>query len=193
MSTPRLVIAHGYTATPRSHWFPWLSDALTGEVIVPALPASETPDDAAWIAALHPHLGELGPDTVLLGHSLGAITILRALAERDDDWSLGGLIVVSGFAEPLTNLPALDAFSAPELDIDALAARIDHRAVIVSDDDSIVSPLATLRLAARLDAPLTAVEGGGHFLGREGHDTLPAVLPLLERMLPGIVRDPSEQ
>lgn len=192
MSTPRLVIAHGYSAAPSSHWFPWLAETLAAEVVIPALPASDAPEKDAWIRTLGAQLGELGPDTVLLGHSLGAITILRALAERDDDWSLGGLIVVSGFTESLTNLPALDAFSAPELDLDALAARIDHRAVLVSDDDTIVDPLATLRLAARLDAPVTVVEGGGHFLGREGHDTLPAVLPLLERIRPGIVRDPSE-
>lgn len=178
----RIFVIHGYTADSRQHWFPWLTAELssdTTDVTVLDLPDSSAPEPNRWVGAVRDAVGHVDEETVLVGHSLGCITILRYLESLDSEWSLGSLVLVSGFAEPLPNLPALDGFVVDPIDLSALRGRIGSIAVVASDNDSIVSPAATQRLAAGLHSTVSTIEGAGHFLGREGHLTLPAILPLI--------------
>lgn len=173
----RLVILHGYTAAPESHWFPWLSEVFSPlgvEVEIPALPQSQAPRLQPWVSAAREAIGEVDEDLVVLGHSLGCITALHALAEAPRSARLGGLVMVSGFAAPLATLPELDAFTERVPDLEGIAPRVRHRSVITAEDDEIVPAEASARLAERLDAELETLSDGGHFLDREGHLTLPS-------------------
>ncbi len=123
------------------------------------------------------------PDETLsvVAHSLGAITVLHALDRLPGDWSIRGLVAVSGFAEPLPALPELDPFTASPPDARRLARRILHRTAIVSDDDTVVPPSATTALARLLDARLVTVPGGGHFLADDGFTALEPALRAVQR------------
>lgn len=178
----RIIVAHGYSASPRDHWFPWLRERYGDGVLVPALPDSTSPRPDAWVDALGDAIGTPDDDTILVGHSLGCITTLRVLERLDVPWSLGGVVLVSGFVDPVPGLPELDPFTTPPLDVEGIARRIRLRHVIGSDDDAIVPPGLTARLARRLDAPLTIVPSAGHFLAQDGHLELPRILPVLEGM-----------
>jgi len=73
-------IFHGTEGTPEENWFPWLKDELekTGvETTVPQLSDSKHPDMNKWLTEASSF--KTGPDTVLIGHSLGAVFILRML------------------------------------------------------------------------------------------------------------------
>ncbi|MBG6237519.1 putative alpha/beta hydrolase family esterase [Mycetocola sp. CAN_C7] len=180
----RIVVAHGYLASPDKHWFPWLVEQYGADVVhVPALPDPTEPQPAAWLETLAAAIGEVDDDTVLVGHSLGTITTLRVLAALPRPWTLGGLVIVAGFAEPLPNLPKLDPFTVPSLDLEPIRANIRHRHVFGSDNDTTVAPPITAALARSLDAPLTIIPGGGHFVERQGCRAIAELLPVINLML----------
>lgn len=180
----RIVVAHGYLAAPHKHWFPWLVDEYGADVVtVPALPHPKHPRIDAWIDTLGSAIGQVDDDTILIGHSLGSITTLRVLDALPQPWTLRGLILVAGFAQPLPNLPQLDPFTAQTVDVASIIAGARLRHVFGSDNDTTVAPPLTAALARSLDAPLTIIPGGGHFVERQGCRSIPELLPVLDAML----------
>ena len=180
----RIVVAHGYLASPEKHWFPWLVEQYGAEVVrVPALPDPTDPKLAAWLDTLATAIGRVDDDTILVGHSLGSITTLRVLESLPRPWTLRGLVLVAGFAQPLANLPKLDPFTAQPLDVAPILAGARHRHIFGSDNDTTVAPPLTAALARSLDAPLTIIPGGGHFVERQGCRSIPELLPVLDAML----------
>lgn len=181
MALPRLVIIHGYMAAPEHHWFHWLkshAEAQGIEVIIPHLPHSHAPELEAWLATLQDSVGAPDDHTWLVGHSLGCITALHYL-ERYPDASIGGMVLVSGFSEPVPGLEALDAFTQQTPAFENIIQRAEQRAVIGSLDDDIVPVEYSLRLSQQLRAPFYGLPDHGHFLGQQGIHTLPLAEQLL--------------
>ncbi|MGV9677411.1 RBBP9/YdeN family alpha/beta hydrolase [Nocardia sp. NPDC003482] len=181
----RIFIVHGYSASPSSHWFPWLADRLTAaghSTSIVELPTPTAPIRSEWEHSVATAVGAVDADTVLVTHSLGTITALRVLADRPDPWELGGLIAVSGFLDPLPALPELDDYLADRPEIAPLAPRITTRVMIHSDNDAIVPPAASRAVAAALDADTIVIPSGGHFLADEGFTALPEALAAVERI-----------
>jgi predicted alpha/beta hydrolase family esterase len=180
----RIIVAHGYLASPEKHWFPWLvAQYGAGVVRVPALPNSTNPQPGPWLETLSEAVGAVDDETILIGHSLGSIATLRLLATLPRPWTLRGLILVAGFAQPLPNLPKLDPFTAAPLDVQAVVDGARQRHVFGSDNDTTVAPPFTAALARSLQAPLTILPGGGHFVERQGCRSLPELLPVIDGML----------
>lgn len=181
----QVFILHGYLASPGDHWFPWLRDALQAQgaqVIVLSPPEPAAPEPARWDAYLQQALPPLGPDTVLIAHSLGGIALLRHLQHQPAEAPLGALLLVSGFDTPLPSLPQLDAFTDISLDYARLQTLAPGRALLAAADDAIVPASLSVALAERLDAPITVLPNGGHFLGSEGVLELPAAKSLLDQL-----------
>ncbi|KAB8189047.1 alpha/beta fold hydrolase [Nonomuraea phyllanthi] len=182
MSIERVIILHGYMASPSSHWFEWLHDELTPEgveVAIPALPNSTAPEPEAWITAAARVLGEPNDRTAVVGHSLGCVTALHALDRLDGTWNLSTLIAVSGFVSPAPALPELDPFTNTVPHIARVAGNIRRRAVVRSDNDTFVTPSLTTELGQLLRAEEIVVPGAGHFRAAEGITSLPEVAALL--------------
>lgn len=180
----RVIIFHGYSATPADHWFTWLADELAPagiQVQVPALPDSATPDVETWIATASEAIGAPDQHTAIVTHSLGGVTALHALDTIDGDWTLGTLASVSGFVEPLPVLPELDPFTARVPDLSRTASRTTSRVVLLSDNDTIVPPHLSQNLARLLDAETITVPGAGHFLADEGITRLPELSRFLNQ------------
>ncbi|GAA2175409.1 alpha/beta hydrolase [Agrococcus versicolor] len=177
----RLVILHGYGASPASHWFSWLADEVgdRAQTIIPALPGTEAPRRDAWVDATRAALGD-EDDVLVVGHSLGTVAALLAVADVDRA-RIRGVVLVAPFWEPVPAVPGVDAALA------ALPAIPDLGdvpvVVIASDDDPIVPPALSARVAATLGVEVVTVAGGGHFLDREGWTTLPAARDAVLAML----------
>jgi predicted alpha/beta hydrolase family esterase len=174
----RVVVLHGYRSAPSAHWFGWLAADLRADgvrVAVPALPDPPRPDVGAWVAAARAAIGTPDARTVVVGHSLGCVTALHALAGTPGAWRLGGLVLVAGFDRPQPAVPEVDAFTADAPDLARVAGATAHRHVIGSDDDAEVDPEHTRALAAGLGATFDLVPGGGHLMASEGFTTLPVV------------------
>ena len=178
----RVVIVHGYRASPSAHWFPWLGEQLAERgvrAVTVDLPESTAPVAAAWEEAVAAELGTPDEATWIVTHSLGGITALRVLAALPDGWRLGGLVLVAGFTGRLSGLPELDGYLAEGVHVERLVGGIRVRAMIRSDDDTQVPPAASDELARRLDAGIHVQEGAGHFLATEGITTLPLITRIL--------------
>ncbi|TLM82023.1 alpha/beta hydrolase [Pseudarthrobacter sp. NamE5] len=181
-SVQRVIIVHGYEASPDANWFPWLQGELQAEgidVTVVPLPAPDDPERAAWENAVGAALGAPDGRTVIVAHSLGAVTALRVLAALPEPWELGGLVMVAGFVKPLEALPELDRYLASDVNVERLAQSIRKRTVIRSETDPYVPPAASDDLAKRLGARLQVHPEAGHFMAKDGVTSFPAVLDLL--------------
>jgi len=181
-------IIHGYSASPSDHWFPWLMRELEADghsVTVHPMPDSDAPDMDAWRRALEHRIPAAGPRTFFVAHSLGCISLLHHLSALPDGTAIGGVVLVSGFVQPIASLPELDAFTAPDVAFASIQRMTPHRVVIASENDPIVPFGHTAHLSRRLDADLVTATNGGHFLASDGFTEHPAVLGALERMLAG--------
>jgi len=177
VSITRAIIIHGYGADPTSHWFPWLADELGAagiETTIPELPDPLEPHDQTWLGRATEAIGTPDEGTAIIAHSLGCLTALRAFAAAGPQARLGALVLVSGFLEKLPGFDTLDAFVGSGADVSGMSDRIDRIALIRSDDDTIVPASLSDALARELGVEPVVVPGAGHFLGADGHLTLPA-------------------
>lgn len=183
MDGKKVVIVHGYTASPNDNWFNWVKnelEALGATVDVPALPESNSPDPQKWQQCLLDANIQFDENTILVGHSLGCITALRFLENNAPEGAkIGGYVLVSGFDRSLDTLSDLADHTQFSLDYNKLISITDKRASIISSNDWVVDPDASIELAKALKTSVTMVESAGHFLDREGYTRLPALLNLL--------------
>ena len=80
----KVVILHGWGGRPGENWTGWLTDqlAVSGSqftVLNPQLPNADHPKQKEWLDEIRRTAGAFDEETVLVGHSLGAIAILRLL------------------------------------------------------------------------------------------------------------------
>lgn len=189
----RAVIFHGYSANPAAHWFGWLAKQFEAAGIttaIPALPDPLDPHPERWEDTVRTALETPDKHTIVVAHSLGCLSVMRHLRSLSGSWRMGTLVLVSGFIDRLPALPELDGFIGDGCDVTGLAEHIDRIVIIRSDNDSIVPPALTDRLAERLGVSARVVSGAGHFLAAEGITALPAVVDAIGA--PEAIR-PSEQ
>lgn len=182
----RVIIVHGYGGDSKSHWFVWLKNELEKQgarVVVPNMPDSFSPTPKAWIAALRETIGDIDENTFIVAHSLGCISALRYIEGLDARERLGGVVLVGGFYEPLSILPALDPFVAEPLQGAKLAKMIKNRVVLSAKDDKVVPTSLSENLARAIDAEFIQLPSGGHFMKDEVGDKLPIVLELLQKQM----------
>ena len=176
----RLFIIHGYNAYPEKHWFPWLAEQFSQlQTTSITLPNAHAPQLDEWLGAVQQAIGKADENTYIVAHSLGTHTTLHyALTQT----TIGGVILVSGFAEKIPHLPILDNFAHP-IDDAYIKKTIKKRIIIAAKDDNIVPFSCSDRLAKRIDATMIAQETGNHFMQSDGFTTFPLVAKTLEAML----------
>ncbi len=167
----RAVILHGTDGTPEENWFPWLKSKLEAEgyqVWVPQLPEAHTPNRELWDDRI---LGSRDmADTIMVGHSSGAVEVLNLLMNpRCPHIRLG--VMVGAWAGGPPKAPTgftwepgqFDKLFPPDgFDFAAIKARADKLAFLHGDNDPFCPLEQAKQLAKQLDAPLTIVHRGHH-------------------------------
>jgi len=181
--TRRALIIHGWKDDPSSGWLGWLGHELENagySVRAPRFEVAERPLLPTWLATLESATTWLdgGEQTLIIGHSLGCFLALRMLEMYDFGRPVGGLYLVSGFYD--APRPEAGHWFSPEPNWSLVRSRTKQRVCIYSDDDTIVTPDRTRRLAHKLQAKLLCVVGQGHFLGSQGMNDFPELLESLE-------------
>lgn len=185
MNEINVYIIHGFIASPSDHWFQWLKEELEERGIsvkVLALPDSSAPDPIVWQQTLSENIDRLNESTFIVAHSLGSVSVLNYLEDREGK-SIGGLILVSGFVAPLPELPQLNSFVDHEVNFEKIIKAAPQRAVIGSSQDPIVPYSLTEALARGLRVDLYSIDGAGHFLTEDGYDSFPQLLDTLLKMI----------
>ena len=96
----RFVLLHGYQGDPTRNFFPWLGKELQKRghvVIAPKMPKGEYPNIQEQIEYVKKRI-KLDENTVLLGHSLGAVVAMKAVESLSKP--IHKLILAGGFAKP---------------------------------------------------------------------------------------------
>jgi uncharacterized protein len=192
MST--IVVSHGYGASDDSVWFPYLKAALEvqgHQVDIPRLPASTAPRLEPWRAALADRVEKAtAQDTVLVGHSIGAVTVLRLLESHDvdRDGAFAGVVLVAAPAWVPPGYDSLAEFFAEPFEWALLRRSARQYRLLTAADDPVLMPqpvdhVKDLVVGLAATAVITAT--GAHFGGTpDDHIDLPQAVQLVLDCLP---------
>lgn len=187
----RVYLIHRWDGQPQSDWYPWLKKELESrsiEVIVPAMPESETPMIEKWVD----HLKSIVlPDqnAFFVGHSIGCQAIMRYLCANPGH-KFGGAVFVAGWFY-LNNLESqeIENIAKPWLetpiDLAAVRSSLKYLNVILSSND----PYNCLRdnksqfeLGLKVDG-IKIIDGMGHFTEDDGVTEIASILESLSKMM----------
>lgn len=175
----RIVLIHGYKASPESNFFPWLKDELRKlghDVDVPALPHPETPDAEEWTKYLVDNIGPIEDQTIILGHSLGGCLALRFLEAAEIYSTPRACILVS--TPWMIKNEQFQGFFLSELDFDVLMWKASRFAVVHAKDDSVVPVDHAHQYADVLHGKLIETENSGHYQGEK----YPLLLEIIKKL-----------
>ena len=180
------VLVHGLKGWPDNAWFPWLRKELekrgfTTESL--KLPNPVLPERDAWVRLVKESIK--GPDTILIGHSLGCAAILIALQEYDGP-PVKQVVCVSGVGRPYLSNAIVDKikewtgwFSQP-VDFSKIKPKAERWSVIHSPQDYIVPFKEGEWLAEQLGVPVIEPKVRGHLIQEEGCMELPEALEAID-------------
>lgn len=183
-------IFHGTCGWPERNWFPWLKDRL-GEIgittTVPRLPTPEGQSVENWRTTIARHLPDIGPRTLLIGHSSGANFILHLLERLGRPVAHAVLVGMPIADTGIAEIDALnESFFHHAFTWEKIAAGASGFSLWHGDDDPYV-PLAQAQEAARrLSAPLIIIRNGGHLNQDSGYTEFPEIMDCVRNLVSNI-------
>lgn len=170
------LILHGTDADHSHNWFPWLKtqlEALGWVAWVPDLPGADAPNIERYNAFLIEQLGQavrgggfekrrgLNGDSVIIGHSSGAVEILGLLNEIALAEPVAACFLVGVFRGDLgwDNLKGMNA----DFDFEVIKTKSRKFVFIHSDNDPYCPLEHAEYLSMKLGGKLIFIPGQGHF------------------------------
>jgi uncharacterized protein len=179
----KIVIIHGTKGSPMGNWFPWLSAELTkrgAEVIIPRMPTPEGQSLDSWLAAFAEQVGAVDRSTTVIGHSVGAVFLLRLLERAIQP--IGRCVFVAGFTSAI-GIPEYDILNATFVNDNynwiAIRANAGDILCFSGDDDPYVPMAQGLEVARNLNVIPYIVPKGGHLNTASGFIAFPLLLEKL--------------
>lgn len=159
------IILHGTGNTPEGNWFRWLKKQLQSrgyDVWLPRLPDAEVPNAKKYNQLLLSHGFDFNTETILIGHSSGAVSILNLLQELPEGTKIKASFLVGAFKGPLDISVRSELFPKP-FDFKKIKSRCGKFVFIHSDNDP-YCPLSDAEfLSEKLHGDLVVEPGQGHF------------------------------
>lgn len=179
------LILHGTDASPAHNWFTWLKEQLEQEgykVWLPQLPNSATPSTKTYNEFLlsSPDF-KFNEETILIGHSSGAVEILSLLQHLPDDVKVEAAYLVSAFKDDLGWESLSGLFEEP-FDFAKIKAKADKFVFLHSDNDPYVPFEHAQYLSEQVGGELIIKTGQGHFNTElsESYKEFPLLLHIIE-------------
>ena len=171
-----VLILHGTQATSKSNWFSWLANELKKKGFktwLPDLPNPNLPSLKEINKFIFSNKDwEFNADSIIVGHSSGAIAILSILSELPENVVLDKCILVSYFTKD--SVGGKWELNRRFFDYDFDFAKIKKHArkfIIVHSDNDPYGPLEDVKdLAQKLNAQLIIKKDQGHFNLEKGEE-----------------------
>lgn len=188
------IILHGTLGSPSGNWFQWLKTELEKRNInvwLPELPNANQPNLKEWADFIHKNTPfELDDQTIVIGHSSGAILALILAQQQSDKEATGqtsvtkfkAVVAVSVFHDNSLNWePNSRLFDGINFDWQKIRKNTDKLLFVHSDNDPYVPLEQAKYVADNCQAELITIPGQGHFNLEQSPDykTFPALLRLL--------------
>jgi len=182
----KFFIIHGTHGSPEGNWFPWLKAELSNKghaVVVPEMPTPENQSLENWFQAFESQAGDIREDDIIIGHSAGAILLLRILEKRSSP--IRCAVFVCGFTSTL-GIPEYDklnlSFIDKDFDWEQIRANAERIICIHGDNDPYVPLSQSLDLASNLKVLPISIKGGGHLNSESGYTEFPLLLDLIKKI-----------
>lgn len=176
----RAVIVHCWDGVLNYAWYPWVRSQLEKEgykVTIPVMPNTDAPQLDTWLPALSRTVGRPDEELVLIGHSIGTVTIMRYLESLEEDRKVGKVVLVAGFTDQL-GFKELENFFKQPLDFSKIKTKSAGGFVVIqSDNDPYVSKQYGNRLKEELGAKLIIKHGANHMSGAVDNEEACLELP----------------
>ena len=116
-----IFIFHGTEGYPEENWFPWLKQELEQngyKVFVPQFPSPPVvpAEIAEWFDVLKNYEQNIDENSILIGHSLGGIFLLRALEKLNHPIKAAFFVGTPIGVRPILNYDRDSAFSGFDFD-----------------------------------------------------------------------------
>ena len=156
----KILILHGWQSNPARQWFSNAKDRFEKdgyEVFVPKMPGGYFPKLKDWLKVV----ADYHPDEnwILIGHSLGGVTILKYL-EKNDQKISQAILVATPF-EPMKFNPIANFFE-DGFDFEKIKRNADKIDIVTVDEDPVVPLSHGQDWSKNLDAPLHTIRGFSH-------------------------------
>ncbi len=177
------LILHGTGADSSSNWFQWIKQELEEKgykVWVPDLPNSMYPSSKVNAKYVLDNW-EFDKDSLIIGHSSGAVLILYLLQNLPEDTVVDRAFLVSVFKGDLGWPNLKDLFSEP-FNWEKIKKQARKIILLHSDNDPYVPLDHAEFIAEKLTAELIVKEGQGHFNLEVGaqYAQFPTLLKIIE-------------
>ena len=177
----RIILLHGKDKNSSDVWYPWVGEVakrLGCNFIAPDLPSSSEPVLSEWLNIINKL--DLSASDIVVGHSRGAMAILRYLEKFDR--RVRSVILVAGNNPEIPDGFDDTFYESGQFDFRVIKNRADRFIVLHSLDDSWVPYEAGRINATNLGAELVTVDGKGHF-GQDSEGSTQTSICELEEIL----------
>jgi predicted alpha/beta hydrolase family esterase len=177
-------LIHGLGGRPDGGFRPWLKAELESRghhVESLSMPEPDDPHPEAWLDRLREVVGTPDKDTVLVGHSLGGLLVLRYLELLPPGQKVGLAVCVAGVVEEVLKVPeggesAAERWFGIVKDDGKVRVSAEKILAFFSDNDPFI-PLETKEVMERRFGAQTFVEHDmGHYNGSMGVKEVPLIL-----------------
>jgi uncharacterized protein len=176
----RAIIVHCWGGNANYAWYPWAKSELERlgyQVIVPDMPDPDPPKLMTWLPHLQQIAGEPNEELLLIGHSIGTVTIMRYLETLSDEQQVGKVILVAGFTDQL-GFRELENFFETRLNFSKIKSKSKNGFVAIqSDNDPFVSEQYGERFREELGAKLIVKHNANHMSGAVDEEEACTELP----------------
>jgi len=145
------------------------------DVVIPSMLNPDYPDCKEWVNTIKKNVALLQRRTLLIGHSLGCISILRYLETLKPGQKIHAAILVAGFTDEL-GTPELQSFFAKPIQWSKIKSHYDKLIAIHSDNDPHVALKYGDIFKEKLGAKLIVCHNMKHFSGDDGITEFPRIL-----------------
>lgn len=169
-----VLIFHSTEGYPEENWFPWMKNELEQKgcnVFVPQLPSPPIVPARIneWFEVLKKYEQYIDENTILIGHSLGGIFVLRVLEKLNQQIKAAFFIGTPIGVKPIANYDRDNGFSGFNFDWEKIKKNCQHFEVFQSDDDTYVGLGNGKELAKNLGVNLTFIPNADHFNKKAGY------------------------
>ena len=183
----KVLIFHGTGGSPEGNWFPWLKQKLVQrwcKVFIPKFPDPRQGNSLpAWLKILKKYEGYIDENTILVGHSLGGLFLLRVLERIKKPIKAAFLVATSIGVKPILYYESDKLFSGFDFDWTTIKSKARHFEVFHSDNDPYVSLGNGEELAKHLGVKLTFISKAGHINAESGYTEMKPLLKKILRIL----------
>ncbi len=181
------LILHGTEADHTNHWFMWLKGQLEKngyEVWLPDLPGSDKPNIERYNNFILSNKEfSFNQETIIIGHSSGAVEILGLLEALPDEVKVKACYLVAAFKDDLGWDSLKDLFVKP-FDFEKIKSRSEKFVFFHSDNDPHCPVEHAEYLSSKVGGELIVLKGQGHF-NTDSDPKYTQFPELLEKILQG--------